>query len=274
MITATPMPSLEMIPINSWRRNVWLVLALSAAVFAATEGCRRDEVAPVSQGLARSISRPEFYSSDAIECRVYDAVTSKPVTGAVVVALWRRMSIAGEWRGTFRWEEAVTDKDGQFVIHRWGPRYLEPDHDLDGRDPELWILKRGYLLGYFDNTGRLDPRYFSAAQIMGPGKLPPARSTVRILGQYSRKKEEPFVWNGKTLTLSPAAPGTQIARSLEAANPIDTFDPIPPKLRLFWDEWIASYEALPSESRSAVTPPRPLVKYRALLPTQSLPASR
>lgn len=214
--------------------------------------------------MAASIARPEFYSSDAIECRVTDAVTHKPISGAVVVAVWRGISIIfDDWHGTFRWEEVVTDEDGGFVIHRWGPRYLQTDTYLDSRDPELWVLKRGYLLGYFDNTGRLDPLYFSGTQFMPPGKTPPSRSAQRRRGQYSRKENEPFVWNGRTLTLEPSSSALQIGRSLQVANPLDPYDPIPPKLSLFWDEWIASYEALLLEARPGVTLPEPLAKYRA-----------
>jgi hypothetical protein len=214
--------------------------------------------------VAASISRPDFYSSDVIQCQVMDGVTGKPIEGAVVVAVWRKISIYfGEWRGTFRWEEAATDEDGRFVIHRWGPRYLETENYLDGRDPELWILKRGYLLGYFDNTGRLDPRYFATTQLVPAGKEPPARSAQRIRGQFARKEKEPFRWNGKILTVQSGASPAETGRSLQAANPIDTYDPIPPKLHIFWDEWIATYEALPTEARTAVTPPPPLVKYQS-----------
>lgn len=221
--------------------------------------CNR--VTPQPGALEGTADAPSAHSSPPFHARVIDASTGDPIAGAVVVVLWRQIDIStGRWlhRGAFREEEVLTGNDGEFTLPRWGPRWVRRGVCLDRRDPEFWVIRRGYLLGYFDNEGRLDPRYFGADQTLPPGKLPPFRIGVEP-GTLCRS-HEPSRWNGKTLPLVPVVSPEQGRRSLDASNPIDPFDLSHPRLPQFWSEWKASAGGLPPEVARRLSTPPPLLR--------------
>lgn len=108
---------------------------------------------------------PSYYSAEAIEARVVDAETKKPIEGAVVAANWQLYysTVGGRVPGSqLMVMEAVTDKDGRFHFPAWGPKkvpkykpqkgdvwiahipFLVPDSYLDNHDPQLLLFKSGY----------------------------------------------------------------------------------------------------------------------------------
>jgi hypothetical protein len=191
--------------------------------------------------------------------------------------VWRLVEIYDEtWDGIYRMRETTTDPDGHFTIPRWGPRSPHDETFIDKRGPELWVLRSGYLLGYFDNTGSKAP--FApipdpgAAEtnlplefiILPPGKMPPHRRE-----EYARSANGSSIWNGKILKLKPAGSPAEQARSLAAADPLDPYllgQSYPP---LFWAEWQNTRATLPSAWQNSVVRPRSLIDMRITrMPTQ------
>lgn len=96
---------------------------------------------------------PLRYSADRIGGIVVDAETDQPIEGAVVIAHWNvtKMHLAlgdiGYPSGrNLVWLEAVTDKEGKYLIPAWGPKFVSPLESMSGRDSHLAIFKSGYWL--------------------------------------------------------------------------------------------------------------------------------
>src|SRR5258706_11496207 len=101
---------------------------------------------------------PLTYSADSLEARVVDAETKQPISGAVVVATW--VLVGGEHPGRTEAlvvKEAITDADGKFQFPAWGPVLRPESGVLDVLDPEMVIVKAGYLLGVANNYGDGSP---------------------------------------------------------------------------------------------------------------------
>lgn len=121
---------------------------------------------------------PLYYSAEAIEARVVDADTKKPLEGVVVTANWQLFhgSIDGRVHGgQLMVLEAVTDKDGKFTFPAWGPKLALWGY-LDDRDPQLLLFKPGY-----EYRGLQNP-------------------TLSVTNHSSVRRSE---WNGKIIELKP-----------------------------------------------------------------------
>lgn len=206
-----------------------------ARVFCGTARLIRQGIAPLIAALLlcscgkqegpppvmpQLTARPQQYSAAGIHARVVDDRTADPIRGAVVLVLWRKIDAFRQtFGGVYVHHELVTDDDGTFEVPRWGPRTLSYDYYLDARDPEIWVMRRGYLLGYFDNTGALDPRVFQASGgVMahtGISKAPPVHLLQTGPKQsYARAADSGSVWHGKTLALRRVDSPEEEARSL------------------------------------------------------------
>lgn len=88
---------------------------------------------------------PKEYSADAIEARVVDAETRKPLEGVVVTANWELLGglEGGTPVGQMKVMETVTDKNGRFYFPPWGPA-RRPRGYLRENDPQLLLFKSGY----------------------------------------------------------------------------------------------------------------------------------
>jgi len=86
-----------------------------------------------------------IYKIEPIEATIVDSVTGEPVEGVVVVSLWRSYNT---WYGrayrVLRADEAVTAKDGKFMIEGSWPSVLLPFTILNRRSHDLYIYKHGY----------------------------------------------------------------------------------------------------------------------------------
>lgn len=121
---------------------------------------------------------PLFYSAEAIEARVVDAETKKPIEGVVVTANWQlyHSTVGGRVSGSqLMVIEAVTDKDGRFHFPAWGPKLALWGY-LDNYDPQLLLFKPGY------EHQRLTNKVSSKTSMA------------------SRRRSE---WNGKTIEFKP-----------------------------------------------------------------------
>ena len=213
---------------------------------------------------------PEFYASERIEAVVVDADTQRPVPGAVVVAVWRQVDVRIEcWADRlFGTSEVRTDASGRFTILRWGPRLSSPQAFIDSRSPELWVLKRGYLVGFFDNTGAQQPMISLMEQAHSLASvayvtLPPNKTPGSTRGARARAAGGSSLWNGKTLHLRRPGSELNLAESLAAANPFERdlsrkLTPLP----MYWDEWHRSRELLSADLQPRVPfPPYTLTDY-------------
>lgn len=210
----------------------------------------------VVQSTVFSPNIPAFYSSPEIRATVVDDESGQPVPDVVVLAIWRDInSISEGWEGYFRTYETRTDREGRFVIPRWGPRAPHVEAYLDSRDPELWLLRRGYLLGYADNGGEVDARIFATALPAVVGKEPPNGSVRLRRGQFSRPAEQPSAWNGRKLALRRVHHAAELARSLVAAHPAKPYNPAMTRFPQFAEEWQRSWKDLPPSLRSQVSAP-------------------
>ena len=87
---------------------------------------------------------PPLYAAKAIRATVVDATAGSPIEGAVVVAEWQLQTMSGEGP-RLQVSEAVTDRDGRFVIPGWGPKFRQPLTHFGNKSPYLVIFKPGYV---------------------------------------------------------------------------------------------------------------------------------
>ena len=207
---------------------------------------------------------PPFYSSETFHGRVVDTATGQHIAGAVIVCIWRKVGTHTEqWSGVFHLAETATGERGQFTIPRWGPRPSPQEAFLDKRDPEIWVIRRGYLVGYFDNSGESKPVMPKGNDAPNFVKLPPAKMLDFERGAYARVANGVSVWNGRILRLSKAPSPDDAARSLAASNPGDPrlpprFTPLP----LYWAEWEKAKALLPPDTQRVVPfPPHSIIDY-------------
>ncbi len=238
---------------------VFVILSVLGSASAMTRCGDRNAKPGIPTLLA-----PALYSSPAVEGKLVDATSGQAIDGAVILAIWREADSRTEhWRGIFYLAETATDEHGQFVIHRWGPRPSSADSYIDKRDPEIWVIKSGYLAGYFDNAGESVPMIPKSTEAPRFLKLPPAKMPDWERGKYARGATEPSIWNARELRLRKATSADEAARSLAAANPLDPHLPqnsFP--LPLFWAEWHRARNSLPPDTQGTVPfPPHSMLDY-------------
>ena len=100
--------------------------------------------------LAIWVMTPSVWFSTEMQARVVTP-GGVPVAGAIVVANW---NITGPWNGASLGQleiaETVTDKDGQFRIPAWGPRFLSKGVIMIDQ-PTVRIFKPGFIPVIVDN---------------------------------------------------------------------------------------------------------------------------
>ncbi len=91
---------------------------------------------------------PAVYSGAEINGRVIDVKTGEAIEGAVIVASWQIFEPTFFHAGavaTFHAGEAVSGKDGTYIVPCWGPIRQPFGWEMDGgQDPVLYIFKPGY----------------------------------------------------------------------------------------------------------------------------------
>jgi len=104
-------------------------------------------------GVACSENLPSHYSAEAIEARVVDAETQKPLEDVIVTANWQLVAgLEGSTPvGQMELFETVTDKAGKFSFPAWGPKKRTHGF-LRNRDPQLLFFKSGYKPQILTNT--------------------------------------------------------------------------------------------------------------------------
>ncbi|HYR27602.1 MAG TPA: hypothetical protein VEU30_04010 [Thermoanaerobaculia bacterium] len=232
---------------------------LTAILFLLAAAC-----SPRGETIRKPPYVHELYISERTDAQVVDAATGEPIANAAIVVVWRKISIYVErWEGIQFFSDISTGPDGRFTIERWGPRPGSAEAFLDRRDPEIWVLKAGYMAAYFDNEGASEP--YDAL----PGdpplthyvKLPPHAMPGWTRGAYARAATASSIWNGKTLPLKRGRDDRERGATLAAANPLDpylpmTLTPIPN----YWAEWHRCRDALSPPVRALVTfPPKSVV---------------
>lgn len=114
------------------------------------------------------------YSAKAIEARVVDAETGKPLEGVIVVLNWELVDSHRLPAGQLTVVETVTDEKGQFSFPAWGPKALLPNSSMDQKAPQLLLFKEG----------------FQYRRLANPAATGASRSSVFDA-----------VWNGKTIEM-------------------------------------------------------------------------
>ena len=149
----------------------------------------------VGLGLALAVSAcasAPMYAGKEIRGKIIDADTKQPIEGTIIVAQWILFHIQpghGGHKSRIHIDEAVADKDGNYVIPAWGPKPHLPFTELQERDPELLIFKSGYLPKGVTN------------RFIGEDKL--NRGVLRISD-----------WDGKSIDLKKTEANIQYIRSL------------------------------------------------------------
>ena len=120
---------------------------------------------------------PSHYSAEAIEARVIDAESKKPLEGVIVTANWQLLGgMEGSLPlGQMMVMESVTNRDGAFRFPSWGP-LKRPQGYLREGDPQLLLFKSGYEYQRLSN---------------------PVSSKIN---HDSIRRSQ---WNGKTIALKP-----------------------------------------------------------------------
>lgn len=111
----------------------------------------------LSAGLAWSVlywnfipHLPDTYSGEAVYGKVVDAVSGKPVAGAIVIGINELRAPYGLEghiiAGNMHIEEVVTDAEGHYRLPAWGPKPRVGKTYLDHEGPKLLVYKNGYEL--------------------------------------------------------------------------------------------------------------------------------
>lgn len=93
------------------------------------------------------------YFAEEIKGRIVDEDTGRPLEEVLIVARWDWLEAYFTLHGdpyrnrgdAIHIAEAVTDKDGNYVIPEWGPKSKGAGRLDDLRDPQLSIFKSGYV---------------------------------------------------------------------------------------------------------------------------------
>ncbi len=123
----------------------------------------------LSAGLVWSIAYwnylphlPDTYAGEAINGKVVDADTGKPLAGAIVIGLYELSapySLEGSIvAGHIHVEEVLTDGYGNYLLAAWGPKSRYGDSYLNRDGPLIIIYKNGYQLST-NNNSFSDSRY-------------------------------------------------------------------------------------------------------------------
>ena len=115
--------------------------------------------------------------------QVVDAVTKRPIEGAVVVATWRMRALEANV-GVIRTLEVTTDGDGRFTVPGWGPAFWPGPGHVDESQPHLWVYAPQYAPASFANTccGAHTP-WLLASMELPLLKLEPAAAAARESGR-------------------------------------------------------------------------------------------
>lgn len=146
---------------------------------------------------AHAVGLPSRYSAEAIEARVIDAETKKPLEGVIVVAHWQLFysTVGGRVpAGQLEVMETLTDRNGRFYFPAWGPKKVPKYKQQKG---DIWIAYIPFLApdGYLDDS---DP----ALLLFKPGyEYVGLQNPMRSHTDHSPVRRS--VWNGKTITLKP-----------------------------------------------------------------------
>lgn len=134
----------ELLPPDA-RKNVASLLPMADFIMADVGSAMRGEKASSAPALPGM--PPPAYSGRAINARVVDATTGRPIDGVVVVADWRlttwlRHGGTGQTLIFYR-PETLSDSMGRLALPAWGPIPRPPITVLTGA-PDLVLFKHGY----------------------------------------------------------------------------------------------------------------------------------
>lgn len=113
--------------------------------------------------LSTPVSAFIFYA-EAIEAKVIDAQTGKPVQGAIVTANWQLEGgvDSGIPRAQLEILETVTDANGKFTVPAWGPRLAFRGH-ASFKWPQILVFKSGYKYVRLTNEPRSGSQFTTSS---------------------------------------------------------------------------------------------------------------
>ncbi len=159
-----------------------------------------------------------MYSSDEIRGTIVDGETDQPIEGAVVVANWTVIKMIlwptaeGGKSEDFVTLEAVTDREGKYVIPAWGPKPISPLKVMESNSAHITIYKIGYWNKYLSDiepetfTKRYDVSKLDNKQLIQKGRsfttqFEEAVANVTLSTHEPAPSHRRSVWNGKTIRL-------------------------------------------------------------------------
>jgi hypothetical protein len=137
---------------------------------------------------AHATALPSHYAAEAIEARVIDAETKKPLEGVIVVAHWQLYegTVGGRIPvGQLMVLETVTDSNGHFQFPAWGPKPRERGF-LDEADPELLFFKSGHEYRRLTNPVRSKVNKDALRRSQWNGRTIPLKRFTGTLEEYAR----------------------------------------------------------------------------------------
>ena len=142
-------------------------------------------------GLGCSSTPSLLYRAEAIDGRVVDDDTKKPIEGVIVVAEWELVDglMDPVPVGDLEILETVTNAEGSYHFDGWGPKEVKSAR-FHGNDPRLIFFKGGYEFKSLRNS--LHP----------PGAGSP---------MYDESGQPRSVWSGRTIDLRPEPPSYAVS---------------------------------------------------------------
>ncbi len=180
-----------------------------------------------------SCALPLKYSSEEIRGTIVDAETGQPIEGVVVSAYWdvNKLHLAfgdvgsGTERTLIKFE-VVTDKEGNYLIPAWGPKWVSVLEYMGGNDSYLIFFKSGYrrkgvsnieleILDRYYNLSKLDDKKLEHDPYNPFGITGFRTRFEEAVSRVARKtKKAPSyrksVWNGRAIRLKKLTIGEEI----------------------------------------------------------------
>lgn len=110
----------------------------------------------IGASQAHADANSDHYSAKAIEAKIVEAESGKPLEGVIVALNWGLVDSNRLPVGQLTVAETITDRNGKFSFPAWGPKALPPNSSMDQKAPQLLLFKEGFQYRRLTNPTAAD----------------------------------------------------------------------------------------------------------------------
>lgn len=211
------------------------------------------------------LPHPLYYEQDAIEARVIDKESGRPLQGVPVLAVWYVETGAFEVMvSIYRYEEAVTDANGRFRLSPWKRWRKRDEGHLKDEDPIIRIYQPGYKSVHLTNRDA----YVPVVGLPGPSgrnewrpQYPPqpGQQPEKYPGWRWTGAKRHAYWNDATIEMERAMTLKEQAQALNIGYGFYGEDIVAPH---FWAKIAEGWSSLPPSARTHQSPPTQVLRIK------------